>query len=45
MMFGNRLLSEIFGPKVEEVRGGWRKLDDEELQKCYWTLDIIKLIK
>jgi hypothetical protein len=44
-MFGNRLLNKIFGPKVQEVRGEWRKLHDEELQNFYWTLDIIKLIK
>jgi hypothetical protein len=45
MMFWNRLLSGIFGPKKQEVRGGWRKLHDEELQNFYWTLDIIKFIE
>jgi hypothetical protein len=44
-MFWNRLLSGIFGPKVEEVRGGWRKLHDEELENFYLTLNIIRIIK
>jgi hypothetical protein len=26
----NRVLREIFGPKREEVRGGWRKLHNIE---------------
>jgi hypothetical protein len=30
-MFGNAVLKEIFGPKREEVAGGWRKLHIEEL--------------
>jgi hypothetical protein len=25
------MLSRVFGPKEEEVTGGWRKLHDEEL--------------
>jgi hypothetical protein len=27
----NRLLRRIFGPKIEEVAGGWRRLHNEEL--------------
>jgi hypothetical protein len=27
----NRLLRRIFGPKRDEVTGGWRKLYNEEL--------------
>jgi hypothetical protein len=30
-VFGNRVLTRIFGPKRDEVAGGWRKLDNEEL--------------
>jgi hypothetical protein len=30
-MFHNRVLRRIFGPKKEEVLGGWRKLHNEEL--------------
>jgi hypothetical protein len=28
--FGNRVLRRIFGPKREEVAGGWKKLHNEE---------------
>jgi hypothetical protein len=30
-MFENSMLRRIFGPKTEEVAGGWRKLHNEEL--------------
>jgi hypothetical protein len=30
-VFANRVLKRIFGPKRDEVIGGWRKLHDEEL--------------
>jgi hypothetical protein len=30
-MSENRLLRRIFGPKVEEGVGGWRRLRNEEL--------------
>jgi hypothetical protein len=29
--FENRVLRKIFGPKREEVGGGWRRLYNEEL--------------
>jgi hypothetical protein len=28
---GNSILRRIFGPKRDEVTGGWRKLHNEEL--------------
>jgi len=31
MVFENRLLRRIFGPKMEEVAGGWRRMHNEEL--------------
>jgi hypothetical protein len=34
-VFENRLLRRIFGPKRDEVTGGWRKLHDEELHGLY----------
>jgi hypothetical protein len=34
VVFGNRVL-RIFGPKRDEVRGGWRKLHNEELHSLY----------
>jgi hypothetical protein len=30
-VFENRVLMRIFGPKRDEVGGGWRKLHNEEL--------------
>jgi hypothetical protein len=30
-VFENRVLRRIFGPKRDEVSGGWRKLHNEEL--------------
>jgi hypothetical protein len=31
----NRVLKKIFGPKREEVAGGWRTLHNEELHNLY----------
>jgi hypothetical protein len=33
-MFENRVLRRIFGPKRDEVKGEWRKLNTEELRVC-----------
>jgi hypothetical protein len=30
-VFENRVLRRMFGPKREEVAGGWRRLHNEEL--------------
>jgi hypothetical protein len=44
-MFGNRVLRRIFGPKRDEVTGGWRKLHNEELHNLYVSQSIIRVIK
>jgi hypothetical protein len=44
-VFENRLLRRIFGPKRDEVRGGWRKLHNEELHSFYSSPSIIRMIK
>jgi hypothetical protein len=31
VVFENRVLRRIFGPKIDEVTGEWRKLHNEEL--------------
>ena len=31
MVFENRVQSRVFGSKRDDVRGGWRKLHNEEL--------------
>jgi hypothetical protein len=43
-VFQNRVLRRIFGPQRDEVTGGWRKLHNEELNKCYPSPDIIRVI-
>jgi hypothetical protein len=43
-VFENRM-STIFGPKRNEVTGGWRKLHNEELRNLYCSPSIISMIK
>jgi hypothetical protein len=43
-VFENRALRRIFGPKRNEVTGGWRKLHNEENNKLYSSPSIIKII-
>jgi hypothetical protein len=38
-------LRRIFGPKRNEVIGGWRKLHNEELHNLYGSPSIIRMIK
>jgi hypothetical protein len=45
MVFENRVLRRIFGPKRDEVIGDWRKLHNEELQNLYYSPSIIRIIK
>jgi hypothetical protein len=44
-VFANRVLRRIFGPKRDEVTGGWRKLHNEELHNLYSSPSIIIMIK
>jgi hypothetical protein len=44
-VFENRVLRRIFGPKRDEVTGGWRKLHNEELHKLYSSPSVIRIIK
>jgi hypothetical protein len=37
-MLENKVLRRIFGPKRDEVAGGWRKLHNEELHSLYFFL-------
>jgi hypothetical protein len=41
----NRVLRRIFGPKRDEVTGGWRKLHNEELHNLYSSSNIIRMMK
>jgi hypothetical protein len=42
-VFENRLLREIFGPKMDKVTGKWRKLHNEELRDLYSSPSIIRI--
>jgi len=41
----NRVLSRIFGPKKDEVKGECIKLHNEELNDLYSSLNIVGVIK
>jgi hypothetical protein len=43
-MFENRVLRKIFGPKMYEGTGEWRRLHNEELNDLYLSLNIIRVI-
>jgi hypothetical protein len=38
-------MRRMFGPKREEVAGGWRGLHNEELRNLYASTNIITVIK
>jgi hypothetical protein len=44
-VFENRVLRRIFGPKRDEMAGGWRKLHNKELCDLYSLPSIIRIIK
>jgi hypothetical protein len=45
MVFENRVLRGILGPKRIEVTGEWRKLHNEELHDLYPSPSIIRMVK
>jgi hypothetical protein len=44
-VFENAVFRRIFGPKRDEVTGGWRKLHNEELRDLYSSPSIIRIFK
>jgi hypothetical protein len=44
-VFENRVLRRIFGLMRDEVTGGWRKLNNEELHDLYSSPNIIRIMK
>jgi hypothetical protein len=44
-VFEKRVLRRIFGPKRDEVTGGWRSLRNEKLHNLYSSPSIIRIIK
>ena len=45
MVFENRVLKGIFGPKRDEVTGEWRKLHNEELNDLHSSPSIVRMKK
>jgi hypothetical protein len=43
--YENRVLRKIFGPRLGEVTGGWKKLHNEELHNLYSSTCIIRMTK
>jgi len=41
----NRVLRRIYGPKREQVVGGWRRLHNDELRNLYTSPNVITMIK
>jgi len=44
-VFENMVLRRIFGPRMDEVTGEWRRLHNEELNDLYYSLNIVRVIK
>ena len=44
-VFENMVLRRIFGPRLEEVTGEWRRLHNEELNDLYCSPNIVRVIK
>jgi hypothetical protein len=45
MVFENRVLRRVFGPKRDEVTGEWRKLHNEAFSDLYPLLNIVRVVK
>jgi hypothetical protein len=44
-VFENRVLRRLFGPKRDEVTGGWRKPHNKELHDLYSSPSIVRMVK
>jgi hypothetical protein len=45
IVFVNRVLRRIFGPRKDKVSGGLRKLHNEELHNIYSSPSIFRMVK
>jgi hypothetical protein len=44
-VFESRVLRRVFGPKRDEVAGGWREMHNEDLHNSYSSPSIIRIMK
>jgi hypothetical protein len=44
-VFENRVLRRVFGTKMDEVTGEWRKLLNKELSDLYSLPNIVRVVK
>jgi len=44
-VFENKVLRRIFGPRIDEVTGDWRRLHNEEINVLYSSPNIMRVIK
>jgi hypothetical protein len=44
-VFENRVLRRMFGLKMDEMTGGWRKQPNEDLRDLYTSPSIIRIIR
>jgi hypothetical protein len=44
-VFENRVLRRLFGPKMDEKIGTWRKLHKEDILKLFSSPNVIRMIK
>ena len=44
-VFENKVLRRVFGPKMDEVTGEWRKLHNVELSDLYSLPNIVRVVK
>jgi hypothetical protein len=45
MVFENRVLGKIFGPKRDEIKREWRKVHKERLNDLYSSPDSVRVKK
>ena len=45
VLFENKVLRKIYGPKRDEMTGEWRRLHNEELHGLYDSPDVVRIMK
>jgi hypothetical protein len=45
LVFENRVLRKILGPKRDEVPGEWKRLHNEDFSDIYFALNTVQIVK